>query len=148
MVDNFSSCATEDLSVQPNGAYSYQEGCNGSPSIFGNIFEETTRVIELEDESLPYTHWSADCTTRNPAGGFFSVLDFSYGSIMHLIEISEDVTNTSGCRILETTPTINEAEAESNETFSFSYCAMAASPSGRIYYQTFSQLWVFTPVFD
>jgi len=142
-----SECATEDLATEWTGAFSYQEGCNGSPMILGDVSSGTPRVVLLEDSTLPYTYWNAGCTTRNPAGGFISVVFFGPGDTSQLVQFSEDATNTTGWEIQETSPTIDEVRANSAETFSFRYCAIAASQSGNIYYQTFSQLWVFTPVY-
>jgi len=142
-----SECATEDLATQWTGAFSYQEGCNGTAMVLGDVNSGTPRVVRLEDSTLPYTHWGTACTTRNPLGGFISILFFDYFDVTHLVLFSEDATNTTGWEIEETSPTIDEARANSLETFSFRYCAIAASQSGKIYYQTYSQLWVFTPVY-
>jgi hypothetical protein len=141
-----SDCATEDLAVQRSGAFSYQEGCNGSAMILGNVDSGVPRVVRVEDSAQALTLWNTTCTTRNPLGGFISILEFGNPNVRQLVFFDEDATNTTGWEIVDISPTIEEAAANSSETFSFMYCAIAASPSGKIYYQTFSQLWVFTPV--
>jgi hypothetical protein len=141
-----SECASEDLAVQWTGAFSYQEGCNGTPMVLGDVSSGTPRVVRLEDSPLPYTYLDTGCTTRNPLGGFVSIVFFDPNDSPNLVLFSEDANNTTGWNIQETTPTIDAVRANSTETFSFDYCSIAASQSGKIYYQTYSQLWVFTPV--
>lgn len=143
-----SDCATEDLAIQRSGAFSYQEGCNGTAMVLGDVNFGIPRVVRLEDSELPYTHWATGCTTRNPLGGFISIMFFDTFNTIQLVQFSEDVGNTTGWNIIETNPTIDEVRGASSETFSFRFCAIAASQSGKIYYQTYSQLWVFTPVYE
>lgn len=143
-----SECASEDLATQRSGAFSYQEGCNGTAMVLGDVNSGTPSVVRLEDDELPYTHWGTGCTTRNPLGGFISIMFFDTFNTIQLVLFSEDTTNTAGWKIIETSPTIDEVKANSSESFTFIYCAIAASQSGKIYYQTLSQLWVFTPVYE
>ncbi|MCG8614099.1 MAG: hypothetical protein MI864_26600, partial [Pseudomonadales bacterium] len=132
-------CATEDFAVQSNGSYSYQPGCNGSSVVIGNVADQFPARFELSN-----TFTNADCTTRDPSGGFFSVVEFNQDE--SLVHIDEDATETTGWSRLSSSPTLESAKAASDETFSFDYCAIAAAPSGKVFYQTFSQLWVFSPI--
>jgi len=134
-------CATEDLVIQRSGAFLYQPGCNGNNIVMGDLTSTVPRTIDLGD-----TFNNMLCSARDPAGGFYSVIDFDSG--YRLVHWEEDATADSGWSVLSTSPSINDAAEETELTSGFRYCALAASPSGKIYYQTFTDLWVFEPVVE
>lgn len=136
-------CATEDIAVQRSGAFIYNPGCNGSPFVVGNTVDDAPRVFNLNGFGLE--DGAPDCVTRDPAGGFFAVVDYFFENTQQLVHMDEEATESSGWQFALTSPSLDQVESQNEETFAFHYCAIAASSSGKIFYQTLSQLWVLTP---
>jgi len=133
-------CASEDFAIQRTGAFSYQPGCTGNSMIFGDLATGVPRTVTLSSATLDYN--GALCTTRDPTGGFFSIVEFEIGGNTQLVHLDEDATDTEGWEVLGTTPAIDDA---TTDTLGFHGCQIAVGPSRIIYLAIANELWTFTP---
>lgn len=142
-----SGCVLEDLEIGASGVFLYQPGCNGSPLLRGNV--DGSGVSALYDTDLsgtsPLHAGNFACSARDPAGGFYVLVwDWANGGEA-LFHLDEDADSSKGFTRVVTTPSLNEAAAQANESLTFWYCAMAGAKDGGIYIQTFHQIWHLDP---
>jgi hypothetical protein len=140
-------CATEDLAVQTSGVFVYQPGCNGSPIVRGNVDGSGTQVLF---QWMPGQPNKIDvqnflCSGRDPAGGFFTVLEDETTSDPRLVHFDDCFTADTGYEAVPLAPSLAAVAAASSESLTFRYCSLAVSPTGTIFIQTFHQLWRVDP---
>jgi hypothetical protein len=134
-------CACEDLAVARSGVFLYQPGCNGSPLVKGTSDGTAVGVLfESEyNQSSPLHASNFLCSTRDPLGGFFVVVEDNADGESRIYHLDENVTSTAGYGWVPTAPSMALARAQS-DSLTFRYCSVAAG-DGVLYIQTFQQLW-------
>ncbi len=138
-------CATEDLAVARSGVFVYQMGCNGSPIQLGNLEGSgIASLLQPSENALDADNFL--CSGRDPAGGFFTVYQDTTGA-SQLVHFDECFTDTTGFTVVPLSPTLAGAAAAeaSVQPLAFEYCALAVSPKGTIFIQTFDELWRVDP---
>ena len=141
------SCATEDLSAARSGVFLYQPGCNGSPLVRGDVDGSGVGVLYKSEYAggSPLKASNFVCSARDPKGGFYVVTRVPDGLAPELYHLTEDSDQVNGIELIDTTPTLAQAQSSQTETFGFDYCAIAGAPDGSVYLVTYSQLWRVAP---
>ena len=85
------------------------------------------------------------CTARDPNGGFYIVLDDCPECVPRIYHLPDGATDKADATVVETTPSLAEAQAAQNDPLSFVFCSMAAASDGTLYIQSFQQLWKVSP---
>jgi hypothetical protein len=85
------------------------------------------------------------CTTRDPLGGFYVVVENLNDTGSRLVHLTEDAAGPTGLSEVPTRPSFIAAEMSQNEAFAFRYCSIAAGADGTVCLQTRSQLWKVAP---
>jgi hypothetical protein len=141
-------CACEDLAVARSGVFLYQPGCNGSPILRGQ--GDGSGVAKLYNASIgQVSEVSASnftCAARDPAGGFYFIVQNVDDYAPRLFHVTEDAQGTSGLTSIDTVPSFAEAKKQASSTFGFLYCSLATGPDGAVYFQTYAQLWKVAPL--
>jgi hypothetical protein len=138
-----SGCACEDLAVAQTGTFLYQPGCNGSPLIRGDVNGGDVGVLydSVFNKDNPLEAQNFLCVARDPAGGFYVVVDndLNHTELYHLDENADDGT---GVRRIETKPTLQSERETEDSPFAMRYCSIAVDPvSGSVNLVTFADLW-------
>lgn len=140
-------CATQDLALQTSGMFVYQPGCNGSPIVRGNVDGSGTDVLFQWMPGTPNALSVQNflCSAPDPAGGFYTIIEDEVTSHSRLVHFDSCFTPTSGFHDVPLAPSLADAAAASMGPLTFRYCSIAVSPAGKIFIQTFDQLWRVDP---
>lgn len=138
LLENRENCAAQDLSAAPTGTFLYQPGCNGSEMYRGNV--DGSGVATFTG-FLP----NFICTARDPNGGFYIVLDDCPDCVPRIYHLPDGATDKAQATLVDTTPSLAEAQAAQNDPLSFVFCSMAAASDGSLYLQSGQQLWKASP---
>jgi len=138
------SCADQDLVINPSGIFLYAPGCLGSSILRGNI--DGSGVDKLYDPMPnPINGGNFLCEARDPAGGFYMIVDDIGGGSPRMYHVAEDANGAVGLTHVVTDPSFGEARFTQSENVAFEYCSLATAPDGTVYFQTESQLWKVSP---
>jgi len=142
-------CACEDLAVARSGVFLYQPGCNAYPLYRGQ--GDGSGVARLYSASIgQVSEVSASnftCAARDPAGGFYFIVQNTSDNAPRLFHVTEDAQGTTGLTAIDTVPSFAAAKKQASNTFGFLYCSLATGPDGAVYFQTYAQLWKVAPPF-
>ena len=138
-----SGCAAEDLAVAHTGTFLYQPGCNGSPLIRGHVGGGEVGVLydTVASDDNPLEAQNFLCVARDPAGGFYVVVDndLNHTELYHL---DEQVDDRTAVRRVDIDPTLQSERETEESAFAMRYCSIAVDPSdGSVSLVTFADLW-------
>jgi hypothetical protein len=144
MLKSTDGCAAQELTANPSGVFLYEPGCNIYPILRGNADGSAVRVL-YEPTLAPIYGGNFLCTARDPAGGFYMMVNDVDGGSPRMYHVSEDAEGAVGLEHVVTEPSFGEARLTQAERGVFESCSLATAPDGTVYVQTVSQLWVVSP---
>lgn len=138
------ACVGEELEIQRSGTFLYLPGCDGSPVVRGHVDGSgTIALFDGHPNALNARFFL--CAARDPAGGFFIMIEDDTTNDPKLMHFDEGVSAMAGYRTITTSPSLADAVIEHELVFDFSDCQMAAAHDGSVWIRTEKQLLRLTP---
>jgi hypothetical protein len=145
-VQSGQGCVVDDLAMSYSGAFLYQVGCNGSPLLTGNVNGSGVATLYRTAQQGPFDVQNFECTARDPAGGFYSLVSMASTMQPSLYHIAANAMGGSGPVEVPTVPSLVQAKQQAgNGSLAFDFCSLAVAVDGNVFIKTADQLWRLAP---
>ena len=140
-------CGAAQLTVAHSGSFLYAADCGVNQLYRGTIDGASFDVIYSAGSPAtpPLNATQFVCSTRDPAGGFYLVVDD--GNAWQLLHLSDYPSGTTGLDSVVVSPTFAEARDATpslGRPLPFTTCKLAAKADGTLFLQTASLLFELT----